>query len=74
MTLTHGGINDGYYLNVLLCVCPISVSLKNRNICKKTYKYTEEAIKNRQYRKTGNKTEKQNKNTTQYVLDTTVRK
>jgi hypothetical protein len=36
---------------------------------------TEGAIKNGQSRETGNKMkEKQNKNTTQYVLDTTMRK
>jgi hypothetical protein len=42
---------------------------------KKTLENTEGAIKNGQYRETGNKDEdKQNKNTTQYVMDATLHK
>ena len=43
----------------------------------KTLENTEGAIKNEQAKETGNEAqdeEKQNKKTTQYVLDTTVRK
>ena len=35
---------------------------------------TDVAIKNEQSRETGKKTKKKNKNTIQYVLDTTIRK